>query len=297
MSILLKLASRVSLVVSVALAAPGDAAEPMKYCRFQAGDMVAYGIVEGDTIRQIDGDLFGQWAETDKTHRLDVVQLLVPSKPSQVFAMAGNYRSHVAQSEKQEGNASLPITSIDAIPEQFRIPQPFYKPLSCLQRYEGEIVLPKDAGPVHYEAEMVIVIGRKARHVPKTAALDYVFGVTCGNDISERAWQKNDVQWWRAKGTDTFGPCGPFIVSGINYDDLRIQLRHNGTVKQDARTNELIHDVATLVSFISQYVTMQPGDLIFTGTSGTTEELKPGDIVEVELENVGVLRNHVVAGE
>lgn len=297
MTIPMKLIAFVCLTLPVILAVPGNAAEPMKYCRFQAGDTIAYGIVDGETIRQIDGDLFGRWATTDTTHRLDAVRLLVPCKPSQVFGMAGNYRSHVVPSGNGSKDPSESQGSLVAIPEQFRIPQPFYKPLSCLQRHDGEILLPKDAGPVHYEAEMVVVIGRKARHIPKTAALDYVFGVTCGNDISERDWQKNDVQWWRAKGTDTFGPCGPFIVSGINYDDLRIQLRHNGTVKQDARTNELIHDVGTLVSFISQYVTMQPGDLIFTGTSGTTSELAPGDIVEVELENVGVLRNRVVAEE
>jgi 2-keto-4-pentenoate hydratase/2-oxohepta-3-ene-1,7-dioic acid hydratase in catechol pathway len=142
---------------------------------------------------------------------------------------------------------------------------------------------------------MVLVIGKRAKNVPKEKALDFVFGVTCGNDISARDWQKGDVQWWRAKGCDTFGPCGPFIVSGIDYDDLLVTLRHNGEIKQQQGTRDLIHNVAAMVSFISRYVTLMPGDLIYTGTPGTTGPIKPGDVCEVEVEGVGVLKNKVVA--
>src|SRR5690606_6224708 len=129
---------------------------------------------------------------------------------------------------------------------------------------------PSDAGPVHYEAEMVIVIGKRAKNVPREQAMDYVFGVTCGNDVSERFWQNDeqhkDVQWWRAKGSDTFGPCGPFILRGVDYDNLEMTLRQNGQVKQKENTRQMIHNVAAIVSFISRYVTLHPGDLIFTGT-------------------------------
>ncbi|MDP7134523.1 MAG: fumarylacetoacetate hydrolase family protein, partial [Planctomycetota bacterium] len=164
--------------------------------------------------------------------------------------------------------------------------------------HEGRIIIPKDATEeVHFEAEMVVVIGKRARKVSKENALDYVLGVTCGNDVSERYWQNDeenkDVQWWRAKGSDTFGPCGPFIVSGLNYDDLLLTLRLNGEVKQEERTSQMIHDVATQVSFISKHVTLLPGDLIFTGTSGKTSALHPRDVVEVELQGVGILRNRV----
>ena len=251
----------------------------IRFARFKVGDTVSYGIVEGDRVRRLSGDLFGKWEKTETTFGLDEVQLLVPSKPSQVIAMAGNYKSHISGT---------------AIPEKFQTPQPFYKSPSCLLPYGGEIVIPKDAGVVHYEAEMVIVIGKKAKNVSKEDALDYVLGVTCGNDVSAREWQSDDVQWWRAKGADTFGPCGPVIVSGLDYDNLLLQLRLNGEVKQKERTSQLIHDVPTMVSFISQHVTLHPGDLIFTGTSGKTDEIKPGDEVEVELEGVGVLLNHVV---
>ena len=132
-------------------------------------------------------------------------------------------------------------------------------------------------------------------NISKEHALDFVLGVTCGNDISAREWQKNDVQWWRAKGSDTFGPCGPCITSGLDYDNLQMKLRLNGKVMQNENTRYFINDVRTMVSFISHHVALNPGDLIFTGTPGTTSKINPGDTVEVKIEGVGVLRNKVVA--
>ena len=255
----------------------------VKFARFKVNDNVTFGTVEGDNVREISGTIFGEWTKTDTVHALSDVKLLVPTKPRHVFAMAGNYKSHLAGAE---------------IPPKFRIPQPFFKSPSSLVRHEGRIIIPKDATEeVHFEAEMVVVIGKRTRRVSNEDALDYVLGVTCGNDVSERYWQNDkeekDVQWWRAKGSDTFGPCGPFIVSGLNYDDLLLTLRLNGEVKQEERTSQMIHDVAAQVSFISQHVTLLPGDLIFTGTSGKTSALHPHDVVGVELEGVGILRNTV----
>jgi 2-keto-4-pentenoate hydratase/2-oxohepta-3-ene-1,7-dioic acid hydratase in catechol pathway len=260
------------------------AAEPVRYLRFQKGDTVAYGVLEGERVRQLDGDLFGKWAKTETTHALSDVKLLPPTQPTQVLALAGNYRSHLAGAPT---------------PAKFQIPQPFYKSPSCLIGHEESIVIPKDARDVHYEAELVIVIGKRCHKAPKDKALDYVFGVTAGNDVSERFWQNDekegDVQWWRAKGADTFGPVGPYIAADIDYGNLELQLRLNGEMKQKDNTKQLIHDIPSTVSFVSQYITLQPGDLIFTGTPGTTTAMKPSDVVEVELEGVGVLRNHVVA--
>jgi len=142
---------------------------------------------------------------------------------------------------------------------------------------------------------MVIVIGKRAKDVPVERALEHVFGVTCGNDVSARDWQRGDIQWWRAKGSDTFGPCGPFIVSGVDYNALQIQLRLNGEVRQLQNTRDMVHDVAGIVSWISRHVTLEAGDLIFTGTMGTTQAMNPGDTVEVELENAGILVNKVAA--
>ena len=247
-----------------------------RYVRFRAGDTVAYGIVEGDRVRQLEGNLFRSWKPTDLTHKLSKIKLLVPSRPSKVLAAAVNYKSHAG--EKQPPSE----------------PQLFFKVPSCLVAPGGKVVIPKGATNVHYEAELVIVIGKRAKNVSKQRALDCVLGVTCGNDISARDWQSNDIQWWRAKGSDTFGPCGPMIVSGIDYNDLLLTLRQNGEVKQKERTSQMIFGVAELVSFASRHVTLEPGDLIFTGTAGTTAEIKPGDVLEVELEGVGVLKNTVV---
>jgi 2-keto-4-pentenoate hydratase/2-oxohepta-3-ene-1,7-dioic acid hydratase in catechol pathway len=252
----------------------------VKYARFEADGAVSYGIVEGDRVRAISGDLFGQWKPTDKTYELAKVKILAPTRPTQVFATAGNYRSHLPGEQ---------------IPEKFKTLQIFLKGPTCIIADGQNIVLPKDAEDVHYEGEMVIVLGKKCRNVSREQALEYVFGVTCGNDVSARQWQKNDVQWWRAKGSDTFGPCGPFIVSGLNYDDLQLTLRLNGEVRQQQRTKDLIHDVRGIVSGISKYMTLQPGDLIYSGTPGKTSSIKAGDIVEVEIEGVGILRNKVVA--
>ncbi len=261
-----------------------EAAEPTRFLRFQKGDTIAYGLLEGDQVRQLSGDLFGKWSKTETRFPLKEVKVLTPTTPTQVLAMAGNYGSHL-------GN--------EKIPPQFQIPQLFYKSPSCLIADGESIVLPRDSEVVHSEAEMVIVMGKTCRKVPKEKALDYVLGVTAGNDVSERVWQndpdRKDVQWWRAKGTDTFGPAGPYILTGVNYGNLKVTMRINGQVVQEDRTDHLIHNVAAIVSHISRYVTLHPGDLIFTGTPGKTSPLKPGDIAEVELEGAGILKNPVVA--
>ncbi len=249
----------------------------VRFARFQVGEKIACGIVEGDRVRQIEGELFGQWTRTDKTYALSEIKLLAPTQPSKVLALAVNYKSHAGTQP--------------ASPH----PEAFYKPISCLIATGESIVIPAGTKAVHFEGELVIVIGKKAKSVPPAQALDYVLGVTCGNDVSARDWQKNDKQWWRAKGADTFGPCGPFILTGVNYDDLQIETRVNGQTRQKERTREMVHGVATTVSFISQFVTLEPGDLIYTGTPGTTAAIKPGDVVEVEIEGVGVLRNTVTA--
>jgi 2-keto-4-pentenoate hydratase/2-oxohepta-3-ene-1,7-dioic acid hydratase in catechol pathway len=251
-----------------------SAQDVTKYLRFQAGDTVAYGIVEGDNVRELAGDLFGDWEKTDKVHQLDEVTILVPTTPTKVLAMAKNYRSHLG--------ADLPSEE----------PQAFFKVPSCLQRHEGPIVLPTDN--VHYEAEVVVVIGKRAQNISESEVEDHILGVTVGNDISARDWQGADTQWWRAKGADTFGPCGPYIVSGLDYENLDLSLRVNGETLQETNTNLLIHSITKTVSFISHVVTLEPGDLIFTGTPGTTKAIHAGDIVEVELEGVGILKNTVV---
>jgi 2-keto-4-pentenoate hydratase/2-oxohepta-3-ene-1,7-dioic acid hydratase in catechol pathway len=301
------------LVFAVSVVA-ADGTSAVRYARFQVGDTIAYGIVEGDSIRQIDGDLFGKWKKTETTHPLSGVRLLVPCLPTQVIALAGNYKSHLGGEDTittittttkitttpdgqttSDSKTTVETLQPGVVPAKFQIPQPFFKTPSCVTATGTDIVIPPGTAEVHYEAELVIVIGRRAKNVAEADALDYVLGVTCGNDVSARDWQKGDVQWWRAKGSDTFGPVGPFIAAGIKYDDLLLTLRHNGEVKQQERTSDFIQNVSQTVSFISRHVTLHPGDLIFTGTPGKTSAIKPGDTVEVELEGVGVLTNGVAA--
>jgi 2-keto-4-pentenoate hydratase/2-oxohepta-3-ene-1,7-dioic acid hydratase in catechol pathway len=264
-----------ALVVCCFVAPRAAEAKVTKFARFEVNGRVAYGIVEGDRVREVSGNLFGDWRPGDATHALGEVKLLVPVVPTKVLAVGLNYKSHL-------GDRPAP-----------GMPEMFYKPVSCLVPNGAAIVIPEGTKDVQYEGEMVLVMGKRARNVARADALSYVFGVTCGNDVSARDWQKSDLQWWRAKGADTFGPCGPFVVTGLNFDDLALELRVNGETRQKARTNDLLHSVADIVSSTSRYVTLEPGDLIYTGTPGKTSALKPGDAVEVELEGVGILKNPV----
>jgi 2-keto-4-pentenoate hydratase/2-oxohepta-3-ene-1,7-dioic acid hydratase in catechol pathway len=148
---------------------------------------------------------------------------------------------------------------------------------------------------VHYEGEMVIVMGKKTKNVSVAEAPACIFGCTCGNDVSERDWQKGDLQWWRAKASDTFAPLGPVIARGLGYSKSRLTTRLNGEVKQTSLLSDLIFDPSTIVSFISRFVTIEPGDVIYTGTPGHTSPVKPGDTIEVEIEGIGTLRNKVTS--
>jgi 2-keto-4-pentenoate hydratase/2-oxohepta-3-ene-1,7-dioic acid hydratase in catechol pathway len=253
-----------------------------RYLRYHSASGISYGVLEGDTVREFQGDLFadGGLRETKVTHKLSGVKLLYPCAPRNVLAVGLNYRSHI-------GGRKVPSN-----------PEIFYKPVTCLQDPEGPIVIPRDATNVHYEGELVVVVGRQVRNASIDEARAAIFGVTCGNDVSEREWQhgsNKDLQWWRAKGADTFGPLGPYLVTGLDYGNLLLETRLNGEVVQKQSTSDLVFDCPTIVSHISQWATLLPGDVIYSGTPGATRKMNPGDIVEVEVEGIGVLRNPVVA--
>ncbi len=249
-----------------------------RYVRYRAGLGSAWGILDNGTVREIREGPLTDTTETGTTRKLADLTLLCPCEPGKIVAVGRNYRSHL-------GNRTFP-----------QHPEIFYKPLSSLQDPDGPIVIPPDATEVHYEGELVLVVGKQVKDISRENALSVIFGATCGNDVTERDWQygeHRDVQWWRAKGSDTFAPVGPVLVTGLNYDNLLLQTRVNGEVVQKERTADFIFDCATMVSWISRWVTLMPGDLIFTGTPGATRRLSAGDIVEIEIENIGVLRNPV----
>lgn len=265
------------IVLLVSLAAAAAAQNGVtRYVRYAHAGAESYGILQGDVIRELRGDPFASPSATGRTVRLADVRLLAPVVPRKVIAVGLNYQSH------------LGTRAPAAYPGLFtKLPTSVVGP-------GADIVLPPDAANAHYEGELVIVIGRRASNVTETEAKSYIFGVTAGNDISERDWQRDDLQWFRAKASDTFGPLGPAVVTGLNYDDLLLQTRLNGNVVQSERTRDLIFNVSRIVSYISRYVTLEPGDVIYTGTPQTTRPMKHGDVVEVEVEGVGVLRNRVV---
>jgi 2-keto-4-pentenoate hydratase/2-oxohepta-3-ene-1,7-dioic acid hydratase in catechol pathway len=251
-----------------------------KYVRFRRGSYSAYGVLDGETVRELRGDLFGARQESGPWHKLSDVKLLYPCEPPKVLAVGLNYKSHI-------GNRPVP-----------KNPEIFYKSVTALQNPGDPIVIPKGARNVHFEGELVIVVGKRASNVSVAEASEIIFGFTCGNDVSERDWQngpKKDLQWWRAKAADTFAPLGPAIVRGIDVGKLLLETRLNGQIRQKQYTSDLLFDPPTIVSWISRYVTLQPGDVIYTGTPGRTSKMKPGDVVEIEIEGLGLLRNPVVA--
>jgi len=248
-----------------------------RFVRYEHRGAVSYGILEGAGISQIKGNLFEGGAETGVNIELQEVRLLWPCEPSKMLAVGLNYKSHL-------GDRPAPVR-----------PELFWKPTSCLLEPGGKIVIPEGATNVHYEGELVVVIGRKTKEVSPQQATGCIFGYTCGIDVSEREWQKDDLQWWRAKGSDTFGPLGPAIALGLDYKESRLQTRVNGEVRQSQFLSDLLFDPATVVSHASRCVTLLPGDVIYTGTPGSTSALRPGDVVEVEIDGIGILKNEVEA--
>jgi len=256
-----------------------------RFIRYRdAANAVSWGLVEGDTVRQLTAAPYLNHQQTGQTLKQAEVTVLAPAEPPKIFAIGRNYKSHL-------GTRPQPTA-----------PEVFYKPITCLQDPDGPIVIPTGAENLHYEGELVLVIGRRLSKGTPAEAAEAIFGVTCGNDVSERFWQHGgeggggkDLQWWRAKGSDTFGPCGPMLVRGLDFANLQLTTRLNDDVVQQQTTADLLFDAVTIVSYISQSVTLQPGDLIYTGTPGSTKKMKPGDTVSVEIEGIGTLSNPVAA--
>jgi 2-keto-4-pentenoate hydratase/2-oxohepta-3-ene-1,7-dioic acid hydratase in catechol pathway len=215
---------------------------------------------------------------TDIVYPLNEVKLLAPCVPSKIICLGKNYLSHA-----EEFNSDVPS-----------VPLIFLKPPTSVIGPEERIILPQGSGRVDYEGELAVVIGKKAKNIPQERAKDYILGYTCFNDVSERYNQKLDGQWTRAKGYDTFAPMGPWIETATSPDDLKLETYLNGEIRQSARTSDLIFKIPELVQFISNIMTLLPGDIIATGTTAGVGRMNPGDIVEVKIEKIGNLKNYVV---
>ncbi len=273
--------TRRNLITGAAVAAtvlPGLRAQSgvKHYVRYRQGRRNNnFGELEGDAIYPLDGSVLGTRKRTGEKVALSDVKLLYPVRSQQVFAVGLNYKSHL-------GERPAPTK-----------PEIFFKPTTSLQNPGDPIFIPPGSQNMHFEAEFVIVVGKGGRGISESQAADHILGYTCGNDVSERDWQQDDLQWWRAKGCDTFGPMGPSIAVGLEYMESDISLRLNGDTKQHQKVSDLLFRPEQVVSFISQHVRLSPGDSIFTGTPGSTSAMKAGDVCEVEVTGIGVLSNTV----
>jgi 2-keto-4-pentenoate hydratase/2-oxohepta-3-ene-1,7-dioic acid hydratase in catechol pathway len=257
----------------------------MRWCRFQSGQKVAYGVIEGNSVIEVAGSPFEGHSRTPTTVPLCGVKLLVPVIPPTFYAAGINYPEHVTEMAKRRG----------VKPEFPPHADVGYRANNALVATDEPIVIPRDATEeVQYEGELVAVIGKRCKRVSEEKALDYVFGYTIGNDVSERTWQRGDRTLWRGKNTDTFKPMGPWIVTGLDPDDLRVTIRLNGKEMFSYAVKDAIFGVRQFISRMSQYLTLSPGDVLWMGTDGATENMKDGDLVEVEITGIGVLRNPVV---
>ncbi len=259
----------------------------MIWCRFEAAGKISYGIVEDGQVTAVDGSPFAEHRVTSARHPLSTVKLLVPVIPPTFYCVGINYSEHIIKSAKRRG--AEPV-----FPPK---PDIGYRANNALIADGENIVKPSDSGEnFQYEGELVAVIGKKGRNIPKDKALDHVFGWTIGNDVSERTWQRGDRTMWRAKNSDTFKPMGPWIVTGLDYRKMTTMIRLNGKEVDRFATGNMIFDVETYISEMSRYMTLHPGDVIWMGTDGLPQNMKPGDVVEIEIPGIGILRNPVVAG-
>ena len=244
--------------------------------RYQNG---VHGILEADAITPLDDAPWSGGKPQAAPERLDGVTLLAPVTPSKIICIGLNYHAHVEASQSASDAPAEPLV--------------FLKPPSSVIGPGEKIICPVQSERVDYEAELGVVIGRKAVRVRAESAQDFIFGFTCVNDVTARDLQKKDGQWSRAKGFDTFCPVGPWIVPQMDHRDALVEGIHNGVVRQSGRTSQMIFDVPFLISYISSIMTLYPGDLISTGTPSGIAPMKPGDSIEVQIEGIGNLTNQV----
>lgn len=250
-----------------------------KYVRFAAKGNVKFGLVEGEQVLGLAGNpVVGAAVPDGSRYVLAQVSLLAPVEPGKILAVGRNYKEHAAEF----GN------------EVPKAPMIFSKPPTALNGPGGEVVYPPETQNLHFEGELVAVIGKAGRHIPQSEALSHVFGYTCGNDITARDLQRADGQWLRGKGFDTFCPLGPWIVTGLDASSLDIRTLLGGELKQHSNTSKFIFPLDFIISYISNFCTLLPGDVIMTGTPEGVGPMQPGDVVTVDIEGIGQLSNTIV---
>lgn len=251
----------------------------MKIVRAKWNEECFYAVLDGDVLRPLKGEPFEQIVEDGRRIALEKAQLLAPCSPGKVVAVGLNYLDHIKEMN-------------DPMPDE---PVIFIKPASAVIGPDEAIVCPRRSSRVDYEAELAAVIGKRCKGVTAEEAPEYILGYTCLNDVTARDLQPIDGQWTRAKGFDTFAPIGPCIETELNPNHASIQSKLNGEVRQDGNTSMMMRSVSELVAFISGVMTLEPGDVVTTGTPEGVGPMQPGDTVQVCIEGIGTLSNPVTA--
>lgn len=250
----------------------------MRLIRYQAKKEPAqYGWVSNDKVGRIDGSPFGEFQRLEAAFPIESVQLHAPIQPGKIICVGRNYSEHI-----KEQKAETPET-----------PLLFLKPPSAVIGPIQTIILPPQSEQVDHEAELVVVIGKRGRWIQPSDAFSYIYGYTIGNDVTARDLQRRDGQWTRSKGFDTFCPLGPWVETEFDPTDAMISCHVNGELRQMASTHDMIFHVDQIIAFASSIMTLEPGDVIMTGTPAGISPLHPGDVVEVTIEGLGKLHNPV----
>ncbi len=249
----------------------------MRFIRFIHEGMERFGLIEGEQVVPLSGRPWEAISPCGQAVPLAGLPLLAPVCPSKIVAVGRNYREHAAEL----GN---PVPTSPII---------FIKPSTAVIGPEGTIIYPPETKNLHHESELAVVIGKRAHRIAPQDVAAHIWGYTCANDVTARDLQRSDEQWTRAKGFDTFAPLGPWVETELDPGAVEVICRVNGQVRQDGHTQDMVFDVAALVAFIANAMTLLPGDVVLTGTPEGVGPLQPGDRVEVEIQGIGVLRNSV----
>ncbi|WP_409305088.1 fumarylacetoacetate hydrolase family protein [Peribacillus sp. SCS-155] len=253
----------------------------MKFTRFTANSSVYTGVLEEDTIKVINGDFFGEWEFTGETFSSADAKLLAPLEPNQIIGIGANY-----------------VSKTEDLPEQLpEIPVFFFKPVSSVIGPEEEIIIPEGIEQVKFESELAIVIGKEAKNVPESDILDYVFGYTVGNDVTAPQFFHQDGHWTIGKSFDSFTPLGPVIETELDPFSVRVEARLNGAEKQNSSTELMIIPIRKMISYLTNVMTLKPGDVILTGSPVGAEMVSAGDVIECQIQQIGNLRNVFVTAK
>lgn len=250
----------------------------MKFTRFTHKDEIYYGVVTGDDISVIEGDLYEDWSYTGEVIPLEQVQLLAPIEPSKIIGIGANY---VASAEERP----------EELPE---IPVFFFKPSSSVIGPNAEIVIPELVDEVKFESELAVVIGKETRNVPEEDVLEYIFGYTIGNDVTAPQFFHEDGHWTVGKSFDTFTPIGPYVETDLDPSQVSVKADINGVETQNSPTNLMIVPLAHMVSYLSKVMTLKPGDVILTGSPLGAHFVKNQDVIECKIDEIGILKNRTV---